>query len=99
MVILNELVCMYVCMCVYVFTCQLNGRNEDIGQKWTTSDTSTYVMSPGETVAHSIGALSSQLEEIQKYVDAVVRGDLPASRDVGIALSEALNSLSKRLFG
>eukprot|EP01036_Dinobryon_divergens_P026639 gene26639-35313_t len=80
--------------CVYHM---LHGRNEDIGQKWTTSDTSTYVMSPGETVAHSIGALSSQLEEIQKYVDAVVRGDLPASRDVGIALSEALNSLSKRL--
>ena len=53
-------------------------------------------MSPGETVAHSIRALSSQLDEIQKYVDAVVRGDLTASRDVGIALSEALNSLSKR---
>ena len=60
----------------------MHGRNEDIGQKWTSSDLSTYVMSPGETVAHSIRALSSQLDEIQKYVDAVVRGDLTASRDV-----------------
>ena len=48
-------------------------------------------------MTHAIEALSSELAAIQKYVDAVVEGKVDPSREVGIAISEALNAYSKRL--
>jgi len=76
---------------------QINGQCD--GEKWAKSDILSTVLSPGDNVVHAIRSLSSVLDDLQRYVDAVVAGEVAApSREVGIAISEALTLFSNRCF-
>lgn len=70
----------------------IHGQKSD--SKWQNSEIVASLSSSTERLDTSVAALSKVLDDIQAYVDNVVEGKISPSREVGIAIAEALNAFT-----
>lgn len=70
----------------------IHGQKND--SKWQNSEIIASLSSSTERLDTSVAALSKVLDDIQAYVDNVVEGKINPSREVGIAIAEALSAFS-----
>ncbi len=62
------------------------------GSKWSGSEIISTLPTATERLDDSVTDLAKVLDNIQAYVDNVVEGKIPPSREVGIAIAEALST-------
>lgn len=75
-------------------TCLYHMINGQKDGKWQNSEIIASLSSSTERLDTSVAALSKVLDDIQAYVDNVVEGKITPTREVGIAIAEALNAFS-----
>ena len=77
-------------------TCLYHMINNQEGEKWSDSTTISTFPTSTESVETALLQLQNVLESAQTYVDAIVEGNTKAtiSREIGIALSDSLNSFN-----
>ena len=71
-----------------------SGGGEGNTGKWANSVVVSELPSNVQQVDTSIENLQRVLDDIQSYVDGVVEGIIPPSREIGIAIADALNSFA-----
>jgi len=64
--------------------------------KWSSSEIVTTLPSSTERLEGAVTDLSKVLDDVQNYVDNVVDGKVAPSREIGIAIAEALNALASQ---
>ncbi len=72
----------------------INGQDEKT--KWGQSAVVASLPTATERLDESVTDLSRVFDDIQAYVDNVVDGKIAPSREVGIAISEALNAFASQ---
>lgn len=69
-------------------------HGQDAASKWSSSEISTTIPSSTQRLEGAVTDLSKVFDDVQAYVDNVVDGKIAPSREVGIAIAEALNSFA-----
>jgi translation initiation factor 3 subunit F len=69
-------------------------HGQDAASKWSSSEIVTTLPSSTERLENAVTDLSKVFDDVQAYVDNVVDGKIAPSREVGIAIAEALNAFA-----
>lgn len=69
-------------------------HGQDASSKWSSSEIVTTIPSSTERLEGAVTDLSKVFDDVQAYVDNVVDGKIAPSREVGIAIAEALNAFA-----
>lgn len=75
-------------------TCLYHMIHNQEGESWGDSAIISSLPSSAISVEQSIIGLQKSLDSIQAYVDDVVDGKVPPSRDIGVAIADSLNTFS-----
>eukprot|EP01034_Spumella_vulgaris_P021264 gene21264-27287_t len=69
-------------------------HGQDPASKWSTSEIVTTLPSTTQRLEGAVTDLAKVFDDVQAYVDNVVDGKIAPSREVGIAIAEALNAFA-----
>jgi translation initiation factor 3 subunit F len=69
-------------------------HGQDAASKWSSSEIVTTLSTSTERLENAVTDLSKVFDDVQAYVDNVVDGKIAPSREVGIAIAEALNAFA-----
>lgn len=69
-------------------------QQQDPAEKWKNSTVTSTIPTSATRVEDAICGLQKVLDDIQMYVDGVVDGKIPPSREIGIAVADALNAFA-----
>lgn len=83
----SEATCMY-----HMINNQSTATATAAAAKWEDSSILSTLPTAAQSVEESILGLQRLLDNVQSYVDGVVEGTIPATREIGMAITEALNS-------